>query len=74
MGPHFQGNPHGFSEEWLEPHGKLEIEVERTFEGVKQYLTDNYMEGIVFWLDGEPVCKIKRSDFGLKWGAKNGTI
>ena len=74
IGPHFQGNPHGFTTEWLEPHGEREIEVERTFEAIKQYLTDNYMEGIVFWLDGEPVCKIKRSDFGLEWGSKNGTI
>jgi hypothetical protein len=24
----------------------------------------------VFWLDGEPVCKIKRSDFGLSWNTK----
>ena len=23
--------------------------------------------GIVFWKDGEPRCKIKRSDFGFKW-------
>ncbi len=38
-----------------------------TFEGIKQYLTDNNIEGIVFWLDGEPKCKIKRSDFGLKY-------
>lgn len=68
IGPHFQGNPHGLTIEWLEPHGICEIEVERTFEAIKQYLTDNYMEGIVFWLDDEPVCKIKRSDFGLEWG------
>jgi hypothetical protein len=26
---------------------------------------------LVFWLDGEPVCKIKRSDFGFKWPVKD---
>lgn len=29
------------------------------------------MEGIVFWKDGEPKCKIKRSDFGFPWNSKN---
>ncbi len=28
---------------------------------------EHYIEGIVFWKDGEPRCKIKRSDFGLEW-------
>ena len=23
--------------------------------------------GFVFWLDGESMCKIKRSDYGFKW-------
>lgn len=27
-------------------------------------------EGIVFWLNDEPVCKIKRTDFGLDWPLK----
>lgn len=73
VGPHFNGNPHGFTADFLDPHGTLEIEVKRTFNGVRQYLTDNYIEGIVFWYNGEPVCKIKRSDFGLPWGRNGGT-
>lgn len=28
------------------------------------------IEGIVFWYKGEPLCKIKRSDFGFKWPFK----
>lgn len=67
IGLHFQGNPYECCD-ILCKHGQIEIDVPRTFEGIKQYLTDNYIEGIVFWLDGEPKCKIKRSDFGLKWG------
>jgi hypothetical protein len=71
IGVHFQGNPYGLCDDILEPHGVKIVEVERTFEGIKQYLSTNYIEGIVFWKDGEPRCKIKRSDFGLQWGAAN---
>jgi hypothetical protein len=70
IGPHFQGNPYGLTGDILVPHGVEKIEVERSYEGIKQYLTDHYIEGIVFWKDGEPKCKIKRSDFGLRWNKK----
>jgi hypothetical protein len=68
IGPHFQGNPYDLADDILERHGERVITVERTFEGIKKYLEENYIEGIVFWKDGEPKCKIKRSDFGFKWG------
>lgn len=67
IGPHFQGNPYGLSDDILEPHGVKVIEVERTFGGIKKYLSENVIEGIVFWKGGEPKCKIKRSDFGFEW-------
>ena len=67
VGEHFQGNPHGIKGDILEMHGLRVLDVPRTFEGIKQYLTDHYIEGIVFWRDGEPMCKIKRTDFGLEW-------
>lgn len=70
IGVHFQGNPYGLSDDIVEKHGDRVIEVERTFDGIKQYLTDHYIEGIVFWKDGEPRCKIKRSDFGIPWGTR----
>lgn len=70
IGKHFNGNPYGLCDDILERHGTKVIIVERTFEGVKKYLIENYIEGIVFWLNGKPVCKIKRSDFGLEWGGK----
>ena len=44
-----------------------EIDVPRTFEGIRDFLEKNNIEGIVFWKDGEPKCKIKRSDFGFTW-------
>jgi hypothetical protein len=70
VGKHFQGNPYNFKSDQLVKHGENITEVERTFDGIKQYLHDNYIEGIVFWLDNEPRCKIKRTDFGFEWNGK----
>lgn len=70
VGEHFNGNPYNLDYDTLVPHGEEIIEVERTFEGIKKYLEENYIEGIVFWKDGEPKCKIKRTDFGFEWGKK----
>ena len=70
IGPHFNGNMYNLDEDTLVKHGTQVVEVPRTFEGIREYLKDNYIEGIVFWLDGEPKCKIKRSDFGFSWQPK----
>lgn len=73
IGKHFQGNPYGLCDDILEPHGVKVIKVERTFKGIKEYLRTHNIEGIVFWKDGEPMCKIKRSDFGYEWPMKGET-
>ena len=70
FGYHFQGNPYHLEKDELIKHGTIILYVERTFEGIKKYLSENYIEGIVFWKDGEPKCKIKRSDFGFEWNGK----
>lgn len=71
IGPHFQRNPYGLSDDILEKHGvKVIKDCPRDFEGIKNYLKEHYIEGIVFWLNGEPKCKIKRSDFGFDWNKK----
>jgi len=70
MGKHFQGNPYEYGDDYLMKHGSEIIDVERTFEGIKNYLSQHYIEGIVFWKDGEPKCKIKRSDFGFEWNER----
>lgn len=67
VGKHFNGNPYRIEFDRLERHGAREIFVKRDFDSVKEYLKENNVEGIVFWLNGEPVCKIKRSDFGFEW-------
>lgn len=70
IGTHFNGNPYGLCDDILELHGVKQVEVERSFNAIKEYLEDNYIEGLVFWLNGEPVCKIKRTDFGFAWNER----
>lgn len=70
IGPHFNGNPYKLDTDELLIHGGMIICVERDFKSIKTFLTTYNFEGLVFWLNGEPVCKIKRSDFGLPWPDK----
>lgn len=70
VGPHFNGNPHNLQQDMLIRHGTTAVAVARNFDAIKQYLETTPIEGIVFWLNGEPVCKIKRSDFGFEWPVK----
>lgn len=70
VGRCFQNNPYNFTSNKLIKHGKEIVEVERTFEGIKKYLSEHEIEGLVFWKDGSPQCKIKRSDFGFEWPVK----
>lgn len=67
VGPHFQGNPYKLDTDMLWRHGSNPILVPRDFEGIKKFLKATRIEGIVFWKDDEPQCKIKRSDFGFDW-------
>jgi len=70
VGPHFNGNPYNLDKDVLVAHGQTLDGVPRTFEGIREYLRTHVLEGIVFWKDGEPMCKIKRSDFGFEWPVK----
>lgn len=70
LGPHFQGNPYRFDHDCLRRHGEETVYVRRSFDSIKKWLSDNEEEGLVFWLNGEPVCKIKRTDFGFEWPIK----
>ena len=68
VGLHFQGNPYHIVTDFLIKHGIVSIDnLDRTFEGVKEWLETHNEEGIVFWYNGNPVCKIKRTDFGFAW-------
>lgn len=70
VGPHFQGNPHGFPDDLLIEHGLYSVWVDRTFEDIREYLDVCNFEGLVFWKGNEPMCKIKRTDFGFAWPIK----
>jgi hypothetical protein len=70
VGKHFRGNPYDYENDVLLKHGSDIIPNEaftRSFEGIRDYLQNTYIEGIVFWKDGIPQCKIKRTDFGFEW-------
>lgn len=71
VGPHFQNNPYHLTQDFLYKHGAIEIhDLITTYDGVKQWLESHNEEGIVWWYQGEPRAKIKRSDFGLPWNQK----
>ena len=71
VGPHFQANPYILDADFLEPHGRIKLhDVPRDYEGIKEYLRTHELEGIVWWRDGVPGCKIKRRDFGFEWPVK----
>jgi len=71
IGLHFQNNPYDLNHDRLCRHGDVTVRVERTIEGIRKWLIENPAhEGLVFWKDGEPQCKIKRTDFGLSFPVK----
>ena len=70
IGPHFQGNPYNLAEDILVKHGENIVDVKRDFMSISEWLNEHLVEGLVFWLNGEPVCKIKRTDFGYEWPVK----
>lgn len=77
IGPHFQGNPYGEAFDYLIPHGCfpiMDLSGPRTFESIKTYLENHEIEGIVFWRNGFPECKIKRSDFGYEWPVNGASL
>lgn len=68
IGIHEQANPYKLEDDILEKHGERILEdVPRDYEGIKKYLEEHYIEGIVFYRGNGEMCKIKRTDFGYKW-------
>lgn len=69
VGPKVQGNPEGFKEHRLIQHSSCVLPTvgDYSFDGLKLWLSNNDVEGIVFHhsTDGR-MCKIRKSDFGIK--------
>lgn len=71
IGPHFNGNAEQKAFDTLIRHGCIVLkDVPRTFDGLREYLTDHYIEGIVFHHMNGNMAKVKRTDFGLEWNGK----
>lgn len=70
VGPHFQTNRYKLGTDILERHGIRQIpDAPRNFDELREFLRTHNIEGIVFWKDGVPRCKIRRKDFGFRWPA-----
>ena len=68
IGKHINGNAYNLDDDVLEKHGlRILKDVPRNYDGIKEYLKNNYIEGIVFYRGNGEMCKIKRSDFGYEW-------
>jgi hypothetical protein len=78
IGPKIQGNPYRLKQHRLIRHGgfiggyhgKLYAEPPRDFDGLRDFLADNEIEGIVWHHPDGRMCKIKRRDFGFSWPPK----
>jgi len=67
VGPKVNGNKEGLTSHELWKHGSIVLEVKRTFEDIREWLSNNIVEGIVFHHPDGRMAKIRRKDFGLKW-------
>lgn len=66
-GPKIQGNPEGFPAHCLIKHGENPVgPMARTFDGIKHFLSDGAIEGIVWHHPDGRMVKIKAKDFGIK--------
>jgi hypothetical protein len=67
VGPKIQGNPENWIAHQLIRHGSImEDDVPRTFDGLREWLAKQDIEGIVFHHPDGRMAKIKLRDFGLK--------
>ena len=69
LGPKVQGNKDQRTQHVLQAHNMARSypTAPRDFEGIKAFLVENVIEGIVWHHDDGRMAKIKRRDFGLKW-------
>lgn len=67
VGPTLQMNIYGMDKHQLVRHGSVVVTVERTYDGIKQFLEDNYIEGLVFHGPDGQMFKVRRKDFGIVW-------
>lgn len=66
-GPKMGKNAEKLNEYKLLPHGNVTFDVPRDFDGIRDWLAANPMEGLVWHHQDGRMAKIKRRDFGLPW-------
>ena len=69
VGPGVNGNHDGFKVLTFQRHGEALVGLEGplTFEGIREYLRETHIEGIVFHHPDGRMVKIRRDDFGFAW-------
>lgn len=68
VGPKVQGNRECIAEHQFVTHGGVVLdEVPRTYDGLRVYLDQNQIEGVVWHHPNGRTAKIKRKDFGFRW-------
>lgn len=73
IGPMINGNKDNYPYHYLKLHGEEKLlggfKFTHTFYGLKEFFEkiNTNIEGIVFHHEDGRMCKVKRSDFGLKW-------
>lgn len=66
-GPHFQGNPEKFTEDHLIAHGMWLLGgCPRDFDGIREYLRGQDIEGVVFHHPDGRMAKVKKKDYGMR--------
>jgi hypothetical protein len=70
VGPKVQGNPYHLEAHKLIRHGADLIDAPRDFDGLRVWLSEHAIEGIVWHHPDGRMAKIKRRDFGLPWPAR----
>lgn len=65
VGTRHGANPERLQEHVLVPHGADVIECPRDYQGLREYLTVNVIEGVVWWHPDGRMVKIKAADFGI---------
>ncbi|MHA1728544.1 MAG: RNA ligase 1 family protein [Promethearchaeota archaeon] len=66
-GPKINGNPEKRDKHIFIRHGNEILDVKRTYNDIRNFLKNNYIEGIVFHHSDGRMAKIKRIDFGFSW-------
>jgi len=66
-GPKINGNPERFGARDLIRHGSEKCpQCPRDYEGIKEFLMKEGIEGIVWYRDNGEMCKVKLRDYGIK--------